>query len=194
MSMRISQGCIAAETDRSSRSKISSAVFATKNPANNPNTSYNAEAGTLGYYLDQLPYFYFPPAHAIGTRFFNISSVDSLPQIDILYSHQDQNPGLPSASVALGAQGLVYAGNGDGGIADAAYFAAEGVHNETGISVVTSHKVPNGWANSDGFVIGSAHSIPVKARILLQLAVHEGMEDEEIRRLFVGFRPDPWAA
>lgn len=102
------------------------------------------------------------------------------------------NPGLPNASVALGAKGLVFAGNGDGGIADLAYYAAESIHNAKGISVVTSHKVPNGWANTDGFVIGSAHLNPVKARILLQLAVYEGLDDEEVGALFDALRPNPW--
>ena len=33
-----------------------------KNHANNPDTFYNADVGTIGYYIDQIPYFYFTPA------------------------------------------------------------------------------------------------------------------------------------
>ena len=59
--------------------------------------------------------------------------------------------------------------------------------------MVTSHKVPVGWALTDGFAIGSAHLNPVKARILLQLAVYEGMDDGQVMELFDAFRPSPWA-
>jgi L-asparaginase len=168
-------------------------MFATKNHANNPDTFYSAEIGTIGYYLDQIPYFYFPPSRPIGSRYFDITNATVLPQVDIHYSHQDQNPHLVNASVALGARGIVYAGNGNGGIASKAFDAAEAIHNEMGISVVTSHKVPNGWAVSDGFAIGSGHLNPSKARVLLQLAVHDGMDDDDIRELFESLSPDPWA-
>ncbi|KAK3111478.1 hypothetical protein LTR53_013225 [Teratosphaeriaceae sp. CCFEE 6253] len=172
--------------------KIASAAYTLKTHANNPASFSHSDAGTLGYFLDHKPFFHFTPARAVGLPHFDIAATESLPQIDILYAHQDMNPALVHASVASGARGIVFAGNGDGGIARAVFEAARAVHEEFGTSVVRSHKVPYGWASSEDFAIGSAHLNPNKARILLQLAVHAGMDDSEIRAVFDALRPSPW--
>lgn len=118
--------------------------------------------------------------------------MSSLPTVDILYSHQDQSPALFQFSADNGADGIVYAGNGAGGISIAARNVAERVHNETGISIIASRKVNAGFATSRGFVIGSGFLNPVKARILMQLGLTQGMDDTGIRALFRNLYPDPW--
>lgn len=91
-----------------------------------------------------------------------------------------------------GADGIVYAGNGAGGISKDARAAAEVVHNTTGTSIVTSRKVATGFATTRGFVIGSGFLNPTRARIFMQLGLSEGMKDEGIRALFGTLYPDPW--
>jgi len=86
----------------------------------------------------------------------------------------------------------VFAGNGDGAIPEKVFKTAEACHKTTGISFIRSHKVPYGWANTDRFLIGSAHLNPVKARILLQLAIYEDMSNDKIRKLFDALRPSRW--
>ncbi|KAK5116902.1 hypothetical protein LTR62_006623 [Meristemomyces frigidus] len=171
--------------------KISSAFFAAKNPASHANTFYNAEVGTIGYFLDHRPYFYFTPSRAVGAPYLDISSARSLPQVEILYSHPEQNPGLVEAAVQLGAKGIVFAANGDGSVPVGVLKAAEVVQRK-GVVVVVTYKVPNGCAVPSGIAIASAHLNPVKARILLRVALARGMDHGRICALFDRLRPDPW--
>lgn len=41
-------------------------------------------------------------------------------------------------------------------------------------------KESNSWANTDVSAVWSAHSDPVEARTLSQLAVYEGLNDDEV--------------
>lgn len=101
--------------------------------------------GQLGFFINQVPYFYYEPAIPIGKVHFDLTGAESLPLIDILYSHQDMDPQLFNSTVENGAEGVVVAGSGAGSLSDKAYFAAEAVYNETGIPIVTSHRSPDGF-------------------------------------------------
>ncbi|PVI03150.1 L-asparaginase [Periconia macrospinosa] len=125
--------------------RIGSAFYTTKNNANSLDTFYSTEAGQLGFFINQVPYFYFSPSVPIGRTYFDLSNVTSLAQIDILYAHQDMDPALFKASYAAGAQGIVYAGVGAGGMPGKADTAAEELFNATGLPIVASHR------SSDGF-------------------------------------------
>jgi L-asparaginase len=146
------------------RSRIGSAFYTTKNNANSLDTFYSTEAGQLGFYINQVPYFYYEPAKPIGLTHFNLANTTDLAQIDILYAHQDMAPDLASYAVASGAQGLVFAGMGAGGLSSKASAA---VPESTG-----DYAVASGFYN------------PQKARVLLQLAVTLGYDVEEIRTTF----------
>ena len=172
-------------------SRIGSAFYVTKTHANALDTFHQFDAGVLGYHINLIPYFFYAPTIPIGLRYFNVSNTTSLPKVDILYSHQDQTPELFQFAADNGADGIVYAGNGAGGISRDARAAAEELHNSTGTSIVTSRKVNTGFATTRGFVIGSGFLNPVRARIFLQLGIAEGMDDEGIRDMFGGLYPDP---
>jgi L-asparaginase len=124
-------------------------------------------------------------------RYFNLTGVDSLPKVDIIYSHQEQSPEYFQFAIDNGATGIVYAGNGAGGISRDGRAAAEAVHNATGVSIIASRKVGTGFATSRGFVIGSGFLNAVRARIFLQLGIAEGMDDEGVREMFNELYPDP---
>lgn len=176
--------------------RIGSAFYTTKNNANSLDTFSSTEAGQLGYFINQVPYFYYEPALPVGKMFFNLSGITDLPMIDILYAHQDMDPLLFNSSVQHGAEGIIYAGVGAGGMSSAASRAAEAVYNETGIPMVASHRSSDGFvpADEDDFVIASGLFNPQKARILLQLAVGSGFEESEIREVFAKSYPSPSAA
>lgn len=162
----------------------------TKTHANALDTFHQFDAGVLGYHINLVPYFFYAPTTPIGSRYFNVTGVMSLPKVDILYSHQDQSPELFQFAYDNGARGIVYAGNGAGGISRDGRSAAEALHNETGISIVASRKVNTGFATTRGFVIGSGFLNPVRARIFLQLGIAEGMDDDGIRDMFGTLYPD----
>ncbi|KAF2659213.1 Asparaginase/glutaminase, partial [Lophiostoma macrostomum CBS 122681] len=120
--------------------RIGSAFYTTKNNANTLDTFFSTEAGQLGVFINQVPYFFWPPASPTGLVSFNISTVSALAHVDILYAHQDMDAYLFNASYAAGAEGIVYAGVGAGGMSATASLAAEELYNATGIPIVASHR------------------------------------------------------
>lgn len=178
-------------TQRSQR--IGSAFYTTKNNANSLDTFFSTEAGQLGFFINQVPYFYYEPAHAIGKSYFNLANATGLPEVDILYAHQDMDPELAELAVAGGAKGLVFAGVGAGGVSSAAQKAAEAAFNATSVPMVASHRSADGFvpASKEDFMIGSGFYNPQKARILLQLALSKYFTVAEIRALFAKSYPLP---
>jgi L-asparaginase len=168
------------------RSRIGSAFYTTKNNANSLDTFYSTEAGQLGFYINQVPYFYYEPAKPIGLTHFNLANTTDLAQIDILYAHQDMAPDLASYAVASGAQGLVFAGMGAGGLSSKASAAVGALFNATGVPIVASHRSADGFVpeSTGDYAVASGFYNPQKARVLLQLAVTLGYDVEEIGTIF----------
>jgi L-asparaginase len=172
--------------------RIGSAFYTTKNNANTLDTFFSTEAGQLGVFINQVPFFFFAPAEPVGRVTFDVSNITSLAQVDILYSHQDMDPYLFNATIDGGADGIVYAGVGAGGMSSKAYLNAEQVFNATGIPIVASHRSSDGFVpDGDDFTIASGFYNPQKARILLQLALSTGMEYDEIKEAFAKSYPMP---
>lgn len=103
------------------------------------------------------------------------------------------DPELFNSTVENGADGIVLAGVGAGGMSSVAANAAEAVYNATGIPMVASHRSPDGFVPADeaGFLIAGGFLNPQKARILLQLAVQADYQADEIRELFALGYPSP---
>jgi L-asparaginase len=102
------------------------------------------------------------------------------------------NPALFNASYEAGAEGIVYAGVGAGGMSTVAGLAAEELYNATGIPIVASHRSSDGVApQGGGFTIASGFYNPQKARILLQLGLTVGWSEQEIREAFALSYPMP---
>ncbi|RYN59376.1 L-asparaginase 2-4 [Alternaria tenuissima] len=172
--------------------RIGSAFYTTKNNANTLDTFFSTEAGQLGVFINQVPYFFFAPSEPVGRVVFDVTNVTDLASVPILYAHQDMDPSLFNASYASGAQGIVYAGVGAGGVSDKAALAAEKLYNATGIPMVASHRSSDGMVPNGGdFTIASGFYNPQKARILLQLGLTMGWSEEEIREAFALSYPTP---
>ncbi|KAF2836987.1 L-asparaginase [Patellaria atrata CBS 101060] len=175
--------------------RIGSAFYTTKNNANSIDTFYSMEAGQLGFFINQVPFFFYEPAVPIGHTSFDLTNVNDLAQVDILYAHQDMDPGLVNASIAGGADGLVIAGVGAGGTSSKFAVAMEEAYNATGIPIVSSHRSADGFVPGDegDFTIASGFYNPQKARILLQLALSTGMGYDDIKGIFAKSYPSPSA-
>ena len=154
--------------------------------ANSLDTFYSSEVGQLGFYINQVPYFYYEPAKPIGATHFDLANTTDLAQIDILYAHQDMAPDLASYAVASGAQGLVFAGMGAGGLSGKASEAVGALFNATGVPIVASHRSPDGFVPSStrGYAVASGFYNPQKARVLLQLALSLEYGLEQIKEVF----------
>lgn len=105
----------------------------------------------------------------------------------MLISHQEWDAALVPAAISAGAKGIVVAGTGAGGgtsIGDAYVQSAV----DSGVPVVFSTKTNNGATPPDGGAgsssIGAGYLNPVKARLMLQLALGTGMNTSQIAGLF----------
>lgn len=153
-------------------------------------TFQSPELGYLGYFENGRPVFYKATTrkHTIDTE-FDVSNLNDLPRVDIIYSHVNDDGRMAEAAVANGAKGIVHAGTGNGSIHEAAepalYDAAK-----KGIVVVRSARVPNGptiestaaWDKA-GFVHAGTLN-PQKARILLQLGLTKTNDPQKISEMF----------
>ena len=130
--------------------------------------------------------------HTTGSE-FDISNVDRLPRVDIVFACADMSPDLIDASVTNGAKGIVIAGVGNGNMNKASLDAAANAVKK-GTVVVRSSRVATGTVgrnvevNDDelGF-IASDELNPQKARILLSLALLKSRSKAELQNLFTTY-------
>lgn len=166
--------------------RIASSWYTTKTNANALDTFQAHEQGFLGYFIDIKPIFYFQPSTPVGKAYFDITGVTALPKVEVLYGHQDLNPSLATAAVASGAKGLVLAGMGAGGWTDDGTAVLEDLVASNGTKVVISRRTMDGYVeptDTEG-MYGGGFLNPQKARILLQLGLNAGLEEDELRGLF----------
>lgn len=136
--------------------------------------------------------------HTMDTP-FTVSSLETymaeygeLPRVDILYSHADDDGVLVKAALRAGAQGIVYAGTGNGSIPDAVEPALCDAAL-LGTAVVRASRTGAGmtvegldrWQKA-GFIPAGTLT-PQKARVLLQLALTRTQNAGEIADLFRRF-------
>ncbi len=149
------------------------------------------ELGMLGYIQGNKPYFYHASTrkHTVDTE-FDVSKLDALPQVDIVYGYANVNPVALNALVAAGAKGIIHAGVGDGSLAAKVKPALIAARKQ-GVLIVRASRVGqgilarNGEANDDelDFVVSDTLN-PQKARILLMLALTKTSDSKEIQRMF----------
>ena len=134
--------------------------------------------------------FYTTPQWAHTTKSeFDISTVTTLPRVDIIFGYEDMSPALIDAS-ATGAKGIVIAGVGNGNMNKASVDAAANAVKK-GVVVVRSSRVVTGNVGRNveldddklGF-IASDELNPQKARILLTLALLKQHTPKEIQDMF----------
>lgn len=124
---------------------------------------------------------------------FDVSDVNKLPRVDIIFAYADMPADLIDASVANGAKGIVIAGVGNGNMNKAALEAAARAVKK-GVVVVRSSRVATGSVgrnveiNDDemGFV-ASDELNPQKARLLLSLALLKQRSNADLQNLFTTY-------
>jgi L-asparaginase/glutamin-(asparagin-)ase len=149
------------------------------------------ELGMLGYIQGNKPYFYHASTrkHTADTE-FDVSKLDALPQVDIVYGYANVGPVALNALVGAGAKGIIHAGVGDGSLASKVLPSLTEARKQ-GVLIVRSARVGqgivarNGEANDDAldFVVSDTLN-PQKARILLMLALTKTSDSKEIQRMF----------
>ena len=170
--------------------EINGARDVTKTNTTNPATFKSPELGAMGYVSGNKVRFYKQSTkrHTTNSE-FDVSKLDTLPRVDIIYSHVDDDRVMADAAVVAGAKGIIHAGTGNGSIANP---TMEGLKDAVakGVVVVRSARVPNGattvslpmWTKA-GFLESDTLN-PQKARLLLQLALTKTQDPKEIQRMF----------
>jgi len=172
--------------------QINGAREVTKTNTANADTFRSWELGFLGYMQDNKPYFYRQSTrrHTADTE-FDVSNLDTLPAVDIVYGYANMNRLPIDAFVAAGDKGIVHAGVGDGSLARPAVEPALIDARKKGVIIVRSSRVGNGIVARNGeakddeldFVVSDTLS-PQKARILLMLALTKTNDTKAIQQMF----------
>lgn len=174
--------------------QIHGARDVTKTNTSTPDAFKTTELGMLGYIQGSKPYFYHVSTrkHTADSE-FDISKLDSLPQVDIVYGYANMNTVALDAFIAAGAKGIIHAGTGDGSLAGKVKPSLSEARKK-GAIIVRSSRVGqgivarNGEANDDqlDFVVSDTLN-PQKARILLMLALTKTSNTKEIQRMFYAY-------
>lgn len=158
------------------------------------NTFQNPNYGPLGIMYNGKPIYSRESLkrHTTNSE-FDITNLNSLPQVDIVLSYANATDALVDAAVENGAKGIVVAGVGNGNMTTKMLdkLAQEA---KNGVAVVRSSRINEGptaqWdeVNDDelGFV-ASWYINPFRARVLLMLALTKTNDYKEIQRMFTEY-------
>ena len=156
----------------------------TKTNSTRVETFQAPERGPLAI-VDPDGVFYRARSAGRATAQFDVSAVHDLPRVDVIYSYPGADSVAIDAVVAAGANGLVIAGVGRGGMTGSQSGAVRRAAAQ-GVVVVTSTRTGSGRVpvGTGGNTIGSGDLNPQKARILLMLALSRTSDPAQIRKIF----------
>jgi L-asparaginase len=172
--------------------QISGARDVTKTNTSNTDTFRNWELGFMGYMRDGVPHFYrVSTRKSTADSEFDVTGIDVLPQVDIVYGYVNMNGIAVDAFVKAGSKAIIYAGVGEGTTVDTGIEPALIDARKKGVVIVRSSRVGNGMVtrsveNRDdelGFIASDTLS-PQKARILTMLALMRTNDVGQIQRMF----------
>ena len=169
--------------------EINAAREVTKTNTYRLHTFRSRDIGVLGYAdADQIVYYRAPTRRHTVASEFDVASIASMPQVDVLYVHAGARPGLAEAALELGARGLIIAGSGAGAPGNLAREFAD-IAAQGRAVVVQSSRVGEGRVvrNNNWFEPGMvvADNLPPhKAAALLALALTRTQDTAEIQRMF----------
>jgi L-asparaginase len=151
----------------------------------------SGESGLVGASLFGKNTWYRTPIQVHTSKSeFSIAGVNALPRVDIIYAHANMSPDIITSAVTNGAQGLVFAGVGDGNMTAPALEAAKAAVAK-GVVVVRSSRTNGGIirrnieVNDDQLgTVTSMELNPAKARVLLQLALLKTKDAKTIQGYF----------
>ncbi|MCA4823073.1 MAG: L-asparaginase 2 [Serratia rubidaea] len=163
----------------------------TKTSTTTVQTFQSPNYGPLGFiHNGKIDYQRTPQRKHTRATPFDVSKLDSLPKVGIVYSYANASDAPAKALIDDGYQGIVSAGVGNGNLYKTLFDTlATAAHQ--GVAVVRSSRVPTGATTEDaeiddakyGFVAAGTLN-PQKARILLQLALTQTRDAAQIQQMF----------
>jgi len=182
--------------------EINAAREATKTDALRLNTFQTRGYGILGVVDGDRVAFYRAPLKRQAARSeFDVTSVTTLPRVDVILVYQGADGDLIKAAADAGARGIVIAGAG-AGATSGTQPAGIDYATKKGVFVVTttragSGRIAAGRGGRGGAAgpppeesrrrIAGEDLAPVKARVLLMLALTRTSDPAEIQRMFTEY-------
>jgi L-asparaginase len=182
--------------------EINAAREVTKTDALRLNTFQTRGYGVLGVVDSDRVVFYrrVEKKHTVESE-FDVSTVTSLPRVDVVLTYQGASGDLIKAAVDAGAKGLVVAGAGTGATSGTQF---EGISYalEKGVFVVITTRAgsgriaarlrppaatPSTTPNPRERAINGEDLAPIKARLLLMLALTKTQNGADIQRMFIEY-------
>ncbi len=147
----------------------------------------SGDLGALGLVdTDRIRFYRTPTSrHTLTSalRIDGITRAEELPRVDIVYTYAGAGPELIEAAVAAGARGIVVAGFPTGSPSPGMVAALEAAEAD-GIAVVMSHRGGRGRIQTNRPFTSADNLTPQKARILLMLALANGVRPEGLEEIF----------
>lgn len=147
--------------------------------------------GPLGAVVQGQVRYYRRPGrlHTVDSR-FDITTLDTLPRVDIVHAASGADAVACQAFVQAGARGIIHAGPGNGSIADAVLPALLQLQAQ-GIAVVRASATgrgnivpPGGQDDSAAVMLSVDDQTPLKARLLLALGLAQQLDNAGLQALF----------
>jgi L-asparaginase len=168
--------------------EINAAREVTKTDALRLHTFQTRGYGILGVVdSDRVVYYRKPERRHTSESEFDVSTVAALPRVDVFYTYQGAPGDVIKAAVDGGARGIVVATAGAGAMSGT---QGDGVQyaRSKDVAVVTTTRAGSGRianrAGGRGTMVGGEDLAPIKARILLMLALTRTKDPAELRRIF----------
>lgn len=169
--------------------KIFDARDVTKTSTTNLETFKSRNFGPIGLIYDGKVNYYYKSLRNPSKK-FDVTSLTSLPQVEIVYGYADASPASVTGIINSGVKGIVYAGMGNGNFGEPVGKALADA-SKKGILVCRSARAGSGRITLDnevkdaefGFVVSDDLS-PQKARVLLMLALTTTSDREKMQQYF----------
>jgi L-asparaginase len=165
--------------------EINAAREVTKTDALRLHTFQTRGYGILGIVdSDRIVYYRSVERRHTSDSEFDVSAVEQLPRVDVFLTYQGASGDIIKAAVDAGARGIVVATAGAGAMSgtqrDGVVYAAS-----KSVPVVMTTRTGSGRiAGGRGNVIAGEDLAPIKARILLMVALTHTQDLNELRRIF----------
>lgn len=178
--------------------EVNSAREVSKTHAQRLQTFAARDHGLLGVVdADRVVYYRQIERRHTSMSEFDVMSIEALPRVDVLLSYQDAPGDLITRAIDAGAVGLVIAGAGAGSVSREQREAIDAA-SRAGTPVVVTTRTGGGRVPARRQIgpdtpsgtpvrpprVGGEDLSPVKARILLMLALTVTTDPQEIQRIF----------
>jgi L-asparaginase len=165
--------------------EINAAREVTKTDALRLQTFQTRGYGLLGVVdRDRVVYYRRVERRHTSDSEFDVTAVETLPRVDVFLTYQGASGDLIQSAVDAGAEGIVLATAGAGATSGT---QSEGMRYAAskGVPVVVTTRAGSGRiAGGRGTTIAGEDLAPIKARILLMVALTKTKDPGELRRIF----------